>query len=214
MMLPVCATRLSGSAGSTSSNHSRAFGTPSPKTASGRYCSVPDNAVDIVEPFRISDFGFRTFNPQFAIRNPQQSAARLLTDRPWIRSLGKLNFTVSTEGWKFPVPPGEATLPPAVRTAPMPPPPTIAAHRRPKARLLPSAETVLFKDRLLYLLQPPIESMFVGKQVSVPFPPYPYQLEGVAFLMPRHSALLADEMGLGKTIQAILALRLMLQAGL
>jgi SNF2 family DNA or RNA helicase len=56
--------------------------------------------------------------------------------------------------------------------------------------------------------------MFLGKQVSVPFPPYPYQLEGIAFLMPRHAALLADEMGLGKTIQAILALRLMLQAGL
>src|SRR2546423_8041069 len=32
--------------------------------------------------------------------------------------------------------------------------------------------------------------------------------------MPRHAALLADEMGLGKTIQAILALRLLLQAGL
>src|SRR5947209_19155536 len=56
--------------------------------------------------------------------------------------------------------------------------------------------------------------MFVGKQVSVPFPPYPYQLEGIAFLMPRHAALLADEMGLGKTVQTILALRLMLQAGM
>src|SRR5437588_6728401 len=73
---------------------------------------------------------------------------------------------------------------------------------------------VLFKDRLLYLLQPPLETLFVGKQVSVPFPPYPYQLEGVAFLMPRHAALLADEMGLGKTVQTILALRLMMQAGL
>jgi SNF2 family DNA or RNA helicase len=146
-------------------------------------------------------------------------AARLLTDRPWIRSLGNLALTISTEGWKFPVPPGEASLPPAKPAMPvqLPLPPTVAANslpRRPKARLLPTAETVLFKDRLLYLLQPPIESMFVGKQVSVPFPPFPYQLEGVAFLMPRHSALLADEMGLGKTIQTILALRLMLQAGL
>jgi SNF2 family DNA or RNA helicase len=32
--------------------------------------------------------------------------------------------------------------------------------------------------------------------------------------MPRHAALLADEMGLGKTVQAILALRLLFQAGL
>jgi SNF2 family DNA or RNA helicase len=39
-------------------------------------------------------------------------------------------------------------------------------------------------------------------------------MEGIAFLMPRHAALLADEMGLGKTGQAILALRLLFQAGL
>jgi SNF2 family DNA or RNA helicase len=36
-------------------------------------------------------------------------------------------------------------------------------------------------------------------------------MEGIAFLMPRHSALLADEMGLGKTMQAILAVRLLFQ---
>jgi SNF2 family DNA or RNA helicase len=39
-------------------------------------------------------------------------------------------------------------------------------------------------------------------------------LEGIAFLMPRHSALLADEMGLGKTAQAILAIRLLFQSGM
>jgi SNF2 family DNA or RNA helicase len=145
--------------------------------------------------------------------------ARLLNDAPWVRPFGKLGLAISTEGWKFPVPPGEATLPPPKSPQPVTvePPATIAENflpRRPKARLQPTPDTVLFKDRLLYLLQPPIEQMFVGKQVSVPFPPFPYQLEGVAFLMPRHSALLADEMGLGKTIQTILALRLLLQAGL
>jgi SNF2 family DNA or RNA helicase len=72
----------------------------------------------------------------------------------------------------------------------------------------------LFKDRLLYLLQPPLENLFAGKQVEVPFKPYPYQLEGIAFLMPRHAALLADEMGLGKTMQAILSLRLLFHSGL
>jgi SNF2 family DNA or RNA helicase len=50
--------------------------------------------------------------------------------------------------------------------------------------------------------------------MTLPFQPYPYQLEGIAFLMPRHAALLADEMGLGKTAQAILALRLLFHAGL
>src|SRR5262245_5875195 len=128
-------------------------------------------------------------------------------------------MTVSTEGWTFPVPPGEEALPPPRPAIPVevPVPPTVrenAPPRRPRLRLMPTGDTVLFKDRLLYLLQPPIEHMFVGKQVSVPFPPYPYQLEGIAFLMPRHAALLADEMGLGKTIQTILALRLLLQAGL
>src|SRR5207244_4846087 len=67
---------------------------------------------------------------------------------------------------------------------------------------------------LLYLLQPPLESLFAGKQVRLSSAPYPYQLEGIAFLMPRSAALLADEMGLGKTMQAILALRLLFHAGL
>jgi SNF2 family DNA or RNA helicase len=73
---------------------------------------------------------------------------------------------------------------------------------------------VQFKDRLLYLLQPPLEDVFAGKQVSLPFKPYPYQIRGIAFLMPRHAALLADEMGLGKTVQVIVALRLLFFAGL
>src|SRR5947199_3741234 len=73
---------------------------------------------------------------------------------------------------------------------------------------------VVLKDRLLSLLQPPLENLFAGKQIQLPFPAFKYQLEGIAFLMPRHSALLADEMGLGKTAQAILATRLLIQAGL
>jgi SNF2 family DNA or RNA helicase len=140
--------------------------------------------------------------------------ACLLADSPWVRSLGKLGFTVSTEGWKFPVPPDASAWASRERERPEPPVAHAPGSPKPKLRVLPTPDTVLLKDRLLYLLQPPIEQMFVGKQVSVPFPPYPYQLEGVAFLMPRHAALLADEMGLGKTIMAILALRLMLQAGL
>jgi SNF2 family DNA or RNA helicase len=73
---------------------------------------------------------------------------------------------------------------------------------------------VLFKDRLLYLLQPPVEDLFAGERVSLPFKPYPYQIKGVSFLMPRHHALIADEMGLGKTVQVLVALRLLLHAGL
>jgi SNF2 family DNA or RNA helicase len=141
--------------------------------------------------------------------------ARLLTDLPWIRSLGKLSLDVGTEGWRFPVPPVEPASPPAIKN-----PEACGAAARPTARaphrtrLRPSPDTVVFKERLLYLLQPPLENLFAGKQISLPCQPYPYQLEGIAFLMPRHAALLADEMGLGKTMQTILALRLLFQAGL
>jgi SNF2 family DNA or RNA helicase len=72
----------------------------------------------------------------------------------------------------------------------------------------------MLRERLLYLLQPPLENLFEGRQLHLPGKPYPYQMEGIAFLMPRLSALLADEMGLGKTVQAILALRLLFHGGL
>lgn len=41
---------------------------------------------------------------------------------------------------------------------------------------------------------------------------FPFQRDGVAFLLGRESALLADEMGLGKSIQAITAVRLLYRA--
>ena len=85
---------------------------------------------------------------------------------------------------------------------------------RGKTRVRPPSDLVMLKDRLLYLLQPPLEELFAGKEVHLPFPPYPYQVKGIAFLMPRHNALLADEMGLGKTAQVIIALRLLFHAGL
>jgi SNF2 family DNA or RNA helicase len=147
--------------------------------------------------------------------------ARLLRDDPWVRTLGKLGMEVTTEGWKFPTPVMDRPIKPAAPEDP--PPPDVLPSERPQAdpekekkrvRAMPTGETVMLKDRLLYLLQPPLENLFSGKQVQVPFQPFPYQLEGIAFLMPRHAALLADEMGLGKTIQAILSLRLMFQSGL
>jgi SNF2 family DNA or RNA helicase len=89
-----------------------------------------------------------------------------------------------------------------------------AAGERVFTRIRPPGDTVQIKDRLLYLLQPPLEDLFAGRQVRLPFPPYPYQLQGIAFLMPRHHALIADEMGLGKTAQVIIALRLLFNSGL
>src|SRR5215831_1500865 len=142
--------------------------------------------------------------------------ARLLGTPPWVRSLGRLTLDVKTEGWRFPTPPGEAesTRPRVFKPDQEEEERETASGSRQYTRLKPPPEAVLFTDRLLYLLQPPLESLFAGKQVTLPSPPYPYQLEGIAFLMPRHAALLADEMGLGKTMQAILSLRLLFHSGL
>jgi SNF2 family DNA or RNA helicase len=142
--------------------------------------------------------------------------ARLLDTPPWIRSLGRLTMDVKTEGWRFPAPPRETheAKPRIFSPEAREPDRGTASAAKKYTRLKPPADAVLFQDRLLYLLQPPLESLFTGKQVTLPSPPYPYQLEGIAFLMPRHSALLADEMGLGKTMQAILSLRLLFHAGM
>jgi len=157
---------------------------------------------------------------------PLVRQARLEVDLPGIRSLGKIKSEVDSEGWRFPAPtesvPGDLGLRALSRKANQSlrssqehasaPPEKL--QQKGTTRLQPPADAVLFKDRLLYLLQPPLENLFAGKQVEVPFKPYPYQLEGIAFLMPRHAALLADEMGLGKTMQAILSLRLLFHSGL
>jgi SNF2 family DNA or RNA helicase len=55
--------------------------------------------------------------------------------------------------------------------------------------------------------------MLASEGLRFPHPPFPYQLDGVAFLYPRHEAVLADEMGLGKTMQAIIAARMLVHRG-
>jgi SNF2 family DNA or RNA helicase len=137
--------------------------------------------------------------------------SKLLASNPGVRALDRHEWNVLTEGWKFPSPAVE----PAAKTETAPPTrPITPKPTKPRIRTLPTADTLLFQDRLLYLLQPPLDGLFDGKSLEVPFEPFAYQLEGIAFLLPRTSALLADEMGLGKTAQAILALRLLFHQGL
>ncbi|MBI2440941.1 MAG: restriction endonuclease [Lentisphaerae bacterium] len=70
-------------------------------------------------------------------------------------------------------------------------------------------------DLLLPLLQPPIDHAFVDILDLPPrCAPYPYQWEGIKFLVERSAALLGDDMGTGKTVQSILACRLLFQRGL
>jgi SNF2 family DNA or RNA helicase len=175
--------------------------------------------------------------------------AALLNSPPWIRSPGRATMEVTSQGWRFPLPPDQPppVKPAAVKEAPgeeaiqtvlqeasggcQPSEQASGGHqpselvsgeyqplapkpRREQTRLRPPRETVQFKDRLLYLLQPPLEALVFGNKIQLPFQPFPYQVKGVAFLMPRHHALIADEMGLGKTVQVIVSLRLLFQAGL
>ena len=80
-------------------------------------------------------------------------------------------------------------------------------------RVRPPADMVKLADRLSCVLQPPIESLLSAESLPVPFEPFPYQIEGVAFLCPRRHAVVADEMGLGKTMQSITAIRVLAHRG-
>lgn len=80
-------------------------------------------------------------------------------------------------------------------------------------RIKPPNEVVKLQDRLFYLLQPPLDSLVGSGQITFAFEPFPYQLDGIAFLFPRYAAILADEMGLGKTMQAISTIRMLVCSG-
>ncbi len=86
-------------------------------------------------------------------------------------------------------------------------------EKKPGTRIKPPTDALSLQDRLFYLLQPPLESWLAGQELIMPFEPFSYQYEGIAWLFSSQSALLADEMGLGKTMQTITAIRLLLRSG-
>jgi SNF2 family DNA or RNA helicase len=91
---------------------------------------------------------------------------------------------------------------------------TESVDRHAKTRIRPPQDIVKLEDRLRILLQPPLESLLAAQELRFAFRPFGYQLDGIAFLYPRHEAVLADEMGLGKTMQAVTAVRLLVHHGL
>ncbi|WP_425394923.1 DEAD/DEAH box helicase [Aeoliella sp.] len=88
------------------------------------------------------------------------------------------------------------------------PRPKRAKHTRIRA----PRDVVRLEDRLSYVLQPPLETLLADELVELPFTPFDYQLDGIAFLFPRNHAVLADEMGLGKTMQAVTTTRLLVRS--
>ena len=84
---------------------------------------------------------------------------------------------------------------------------------RKSTRVRPPSDALTLEDRLFYVLQPPLETWLAGQELVMPFEPFPFQYEGIAWMFSQGAALLADEMGLGKTMQTITALRLLLRSG-
>ena len=67
-------------------------------------------------------------------------------------------------------------------------------------------------DALWPLLQPPLNFAF-SEYLDLPSTLRPYQYDGVRALADNESFLLADDMGTGKTVQAVVALRILVQKG-
>lgn len=159
-------------------------------------------AEDSLRPTDFADLAAEKLNPKsFAIR---------------IQSL-----KIRTTGFQFPESPAwqlpANQAPEAGASAGTEPKPGRVKPPKPRptkpTRIKPPADVVKLQDRLYYLLQPPLEQLTGSGQLNFPFEPFPYQLDGIAFLFPRYAAVLADEMGLGKTMQAISTIRMLLCSG-
>lgn len=118
-----------------------------------------------------------------------------------------------------PKPPGDRKEPlrrldpPAAPEAELDPHVGLPKPPQPKrTKLRPPEDALSLQDRLFYLLQPPLETWLAGQELVMPFEPFPFQYEGIAWLFSQKSALLADEMGLGKTMQSITAIRLLMRS--
>ncbi|MCL2305005.1 MAG: DEAD/DEAH box helicase [Planctomycetaceae bacterium] len=140
---------------------------------------------------------------------PKSGGIRVITV-PMVRN------AVETKSYRFALPSNEVppkaeqtSENPAILQFPGPAPGEPQTTTR--FRIPPDA--IKIKDRLQYILQPPLETIFSQEMFDLPGDPFPYQREGIAFLYGAHFAILADEMGLGKTMQAILTIRLLLRIG-
>ncbi len=65
-------------------------------------------------------------------------------------------------------------------------------------------------DLLFAVLQPPL-TFGESENLFLPNPPYPYQWQGIKFLMDNEHALLADDMGTGKTVMTTVSLKILIQ---
>jgi SNF2 family DNA or RNA helicase len=178
----------------------------------------------------VANVPFQVATPEILISGMNSALKRLPTpDSSAIAMLDKVGFVPSwkpfwpklkTLGLTFPA--GMEFLPPkekpeekelvAIAPKKETPKKPVGEAKKP-TRIKPPADALSLEDRLFYVLQPPLESWLRGQELIMPFEPFQYQYEGIAWLFAQKAALLADEMGLGKTMQTITALRLLLRSG-
>ena len=150
---------------------------------------------------------------------PRPLALRLPIDsiRPLVTRVPLLDAAVRVTSHRFGPPAAPAAAPPAAKLGPRRAAEVTPSESLPAApkrtRIAPPGDVVKLSERLFFVLQPDLETTLEASDLSFPRQPFPFQLDGMAFLMPRHGAILADEMGLGKSMQAISSLRLLVRSG-
>ena len=151
----------------------------------------------------------RRYGGEVAAAAPEsRRPLRFAFDRLRVVSIPIARPVVRTRDFRFDAP--EAAPPAFAAVQPRANAPSAGPTR---TRIKPPSDVIKLSDRLAYILQPSLESLLEENSLAFPHCPFPYQLEGIAFLYPRQTAILADEMGLGKTMQAITAIRLLLRRG-
>jgi hypothetical protein len=135
---------------------------------------------------------------------------------PAVSRMQLLDAPPAVSSFRFARPAAEAVAPPPPRQRRTEPTPAAAAAAAPapkRTRIAPPRDVVKLSERFFFLLQPDLESTLETSRLEFPRQPFPFQFDGMAFLVPRHGAVLADEMGLGKSMQAISSLRLLVRSG-
>ena len=152
--------------------------------------------------------------------------------RPAVTQIGLFDTRPAVRSFRFQLPaaPPPAATKPSPQAAAAPAMPAVSAPSEPagvdaeasvddaalsakRTRIAPPADVIKLSERFFYLLQPDLETILETSSLEFPRQPFPFQFDGMAFLMPRHGAVLADEMGLGKSMQAISSIRLLVRSG-
>jgi len=143
------------------------------------------------------------------VSRPAVTAVPLFVARPAVERFLFSGQAAAPPPSRPPVRPRTAAPSPAAEASPA----AVGPAVRRRTRIAPPRDVVKRSERFFFLLQPDLETILETSRLEFPRQPFPFQFDGMAFLVPRHAAVLADEMGLGKSMQAISSLRLLIRSG-